>query len=198
MSGVLGHRLARKKIADRRLTQFREILDQLALGVAPREVVVRLREAQLREPVHHLGARERLGQENDIGPQAANLPDQRFPERKWLGMRIVDSEYPHALRDPVFDHTPQLFLQRLARIRLEVEGVDVLVFLGRVFGVLDRPVRTFQEPLGMLANVRMIRRALKRDVHRDLDSAFAALEYQMLEVVDRAQLRKYVLVARPS
>src|SRR5690606_2858273 len=39
-----------------------EIVGQLRLGVAPREVGIGLREAELSQPLHHLRTRERLGE----------------------------------------------------------------------------------------------------------------------------------------
>ena len=59
--------------------------------------------------------------------------------------------------------------------RLEVEGVDVLVFLGRIFGVLDGAVGADDEPFGMLGDPGMVGRALEGDVERDLHAmAWAA------------------------
>ena len=57
---------------------------------------------------------------------------------------------------------------------LEVERIDVLVFLRRVLGVLDAAVGALAEPLGMRLDVRMVGRALERDVERDLDAVLAA------------------------
>ena len=56
---------------------------------------------------------------------------------------------------------------------LEVDVVDVLVLLGRVLGVLERPVGAAVEPLGMLRQPRVVGRALDREVERDLDADLA-------------------------
>ena len=58
--------------------------------------------------------------------------------------------------------------------RLEVERIDVLVLLRRVLGVLHRAVGPPAEPLRMLLHVRVVGRALERDVERDLDAALLA------------------------
>ena len=86
-------------LAARALRQLGEVLGQLLLGVAPGEVGVRLREAELGQPVHHLRPRERLGQEDHVR-DASRLTsrDRPLPERERLGVRVVDAEDAHALR----------------------------------------------------------------------------------------------------
>ncbi len=78
---------------------------------------------------------------------------------------------------------------------LEVERVDVLVLLGRVLGVLDRAVRPHPEPLRVLGCIGMIGRALECDVERDLDPARLRGTAEVLEVLERPQLRVDRLVA---
>jgi hypothetical protein len=56
-----------EKIADRRLRELGHVVRQLLLRVAPYEVGIGLREAELREVVHDLGAGKRLGEKDDIG-----------------------------------------------------------------------------------------------------------------------------------
>ena len=62
-----------EEIADRRTAEFGEVFGEFLLGVAPRKVVVRLREAELGEAVHHLRPGERLGEE-DASPDACAAP----------------------------------------------------------------------------------------------------------------------------
>ena len=78
---------------------------------------------------------------------------------------------------------------------LEVDVVDVLVFLGRVLRVLERPVRAAVEPLGMLLQPRVIRRALDREVERDLDPRRPRRGDQRVEVLPRAEVRVQRVVA---
>ena len=51
----------------------------------------------------------------------------------------------------------------------EVERVDVLVFLGRVFGVLDGAVGARSEPFGCSRDLGVVGRGLKSDVEGHLD-----------------------------
>src|SRR5271168_1953158 len=91
----------------------------------------------------------------------ANHP---FPERKWLGVRIINAKNPHPLSDPKFKNALQ-YLPHRPRIRtLKIERIYILVFLWRILGVLNRPVRTLPEPIRLLPHPRMIRRTLKRDI----------------------------------
>ncbi len=143
-------------LADRAAGQLREVVHQLVLRVAPREVRVRLAEAGLGQPVHHLGSGERLGQEQDVGMIGLDRADQPLPEREWLGVRVVDAQDPNALLDPEADHVGQALPQRRPVLGLEVERVDVLVFLGRVLGVLDTAVGALAEPCRVLAYPRMV------------------------------------------
>ena len=188
MSGVLGQRFGAEKLTHRPRGDLGEIGLDLALGVAPGKVVVRLGEAGLGEPIHHLRSRERLGEEHDIRLRAPHFRDHPFPERKGLGVRIVDAKDADALRDPEFEHALQLGPERLPVRRLEPERIDVLVFLGRILGVLNRAVGSLQEPLGVLAHVGVIGCALERDVERQLDAPLARLREQSPEVLESPEL----------
>ena len=104
-------------------------------------------------------------------------------------MGVVDAQDPHSLVDPE-QHDRQQLLPQLAPVLVfEVERIDVLVLLGWVLGVLDRAVGAVLEPLGVLARVGMIRRALERDVERHVEPMFGRRCDQVAEVVQRAQVR---------
>src|SRR5262249_33128146 len=111
------------------------------------------------------------------------------------GVRVVDAEDPHAFPYPVVEDAFQLLPQLAPRRGLEIERIDVLVFLGRVLGVLHAPVGAVTEPLGVLAHVRMGWGALKRDVERDFDSAAAGGTHEPAKILCRSELRGYGLVA---
>src|SRR5207247_7578041 len=66
--------------------------------------------------------------------------------------------------------------------------VDVLVLLGRVLRILDRPVGPVEEPLRMLAHPGMVGRGLDREVERDLQPAAFGLLREVIEVVERAEV----------
>ena len=86
-----------------------------------------------------------------VGVRAPDLAERPLPEAERLGVRIVDAEDRHAVRDPELDHRLQLVPERRPVVRLEVERVDVLVLLRRVLGVLDRAVGAVAEPRRVLA-----------------------------------------------
>src|SRR5262249_22382058 len=79
--------------------------------------------------------------------------------------------------------------QRLPVVALEVEGVDVLILLGRVLGVLDGAVGPVAEPPGVLADVGVVGGALKGDFQGDVDAVLAGGGDQTVEVGQGAQLR---------
>ena len=101
----------------------------------------------------------------------ANHP---FPEIERLRVGIIDPENPNALFDPELNDGLEFLPKRLSMRRVEIEGINVLIFLGRVLGVLDRTVGPVTEPFRMLLDVRMIRRALIGEIECDVDAmAFA-------------------------
>src|SRR5690606_8180358 len=74
-------------------------------------------------------------------------------------------------------------------VRVEVERIDVLVLLRRVLRVLDRPVGSPAEPARVLANPRVVRRGLERDVERDPQPVLPRLANEPYEVVQRTEGR---------
>ena len=88
-------------------------------------------------------------------------------------MRVVDPKDAHALVNPELHHALQLFPELAPLLGLEVEGIDVLVLLGRVFRILDRPIGALAEPLRMLGNIGMIGRTLESDIQRQLDAVLS-------------------------
>ena len=59
--------------------------------------------------------------------------------------------------------------------------IYVLVFLGRILGVLHRAIRPPAEPVGVLPDVGMIRRALQGDIHGDFDAVLGPVVIVTLE-----------------
>ena len=112
-------------------------------------------------------------------------------------MRVVDTEDAHALRDPELEHALQLGPESFPVRGLEIERVDVLVFLRRVLRILDRAVGALQKPFRMLAHVGMVGSALEGDVEGDLDAALAGLRDQAPEILERAELRDGSPCGRP-
>ena len=56
----------------------------------------------------------------------------------------------HAVLDPEQQHVAARVPEALAIVAPEVQRIDVLILLRRILGVLDRAVRTNEEPVGML------------------------------------------------
>ncbi len=126
---------------------------------------------------------------------ALDLLDQPLPEIERLRVRVVHAEDPHPLPDPEEEDPLHLIPQPLPLRGLEVERVDVLVFLGRVLGVLDAPVRAAPEPPWVLLHVRVLRRAMEGDVQRDLEPHPLRRLQQVPEILQRPHLRVDRLVA---
>ena len=97
-------------------------------------------------------------------------------------MRVVDPEDADTLLGPEEDDRQELLPELPPVLVLEVERIDVLVFLGRVLCVLDGAVGPVLEPFGVLAHVRVVGRALERDVERHVDALAGGRRDQAAEV----------------
>ena len=139
------------------LCQLRKILRQVALCVAPGEIGVRLRETEHGEPVHDVRTRKRFGEKNQIRIFLLEITNHPFPEVERFRVRIVDSKDVHALFDPEFEDTFQLIPERSPVGCVEFEGINVFVFLRRIFRVLNRSIRPPSEPFRMFFDVGMVR-----------------------------------------
>ena len=64
--------------------------------------------------------------------------------------------------------------------------INVFVFFRRVLRVFDRAVGPFVEPLRMLLDVRMIGRAIDREIEGDFHSAFAHFLLQPIKILECA------------
>ncbi len=128
------------------------------------------------------------------------LAEGPLPERERLGVRVVDAEDLDAVPDPELEDRAQLVPQGLPVLGLEVERVDVLVFLRRVLGVLDRAVGALAEPGRVLADERVVGRDLERDVERDADATGTGRFDERVEVLDGAEVRmdRRVSAIRPA
>src|SRR6266852_7936288 len=123
------------------------------------------------------------------------LADQPYPERERLRVRVVDAKDLYALVDPEDDDRQQLCPELAPRLAFEVERIDILVLLGRVFRVLDRAVRTMAEPFWMLFGIGMIGRTLECDVQCDRQAVLTGDSNEVSEIVQGPELRMHRLVA---
>lgn len=72
-------------------------------------------------------------------------------------------------------------------VGVEGDGVDVLVFLGRVLGVGDGAVGAVVEPLGVFVDPGVVGGALEGEVEGDLQAQFPGFGDEVVEVVEGAQ-----------
>src|SRR5438105_13619968 len=105
-----------------------------------------------------------------------------------FGMGVVDAEDAHALLDPEADDMLELLPEGLPMLCIKVEGIDVLVFLGRIFGILHGAIRTPPEPLRVLLHIGMIGGALEGDVERYLYAILLGCGDQAAEIVQGPEL----------
>ncbi len=167
--------------------EFREVVGQFLLGVAPGEVGVGLLEADLGQGGHHRRAGEGLGQEDHVGVGAVDVRDDPLPEDHRLGVRVVHAEDPHAAVHPVPQH-PHGLGDEAVHVGVEGDGVDVLVLLRRVLRVGDGAVGAVVEPLGVFLHPGVVRGALQREVQRHLQPQLAGLADEPGEVLQGAQI----------
>ena len=168
-----------------------QVLDELGLGVAPGEVGVALGEADLGQAGHQLGPGERLGQEDDLRVGGLDLPDAPLPERERLRVGVVDPEDADAVADPEVQDLLAGLPQGPAVGgvgRPHVERVDVLVLLRGVLGVLDRAVGPVVEPLRVLLDPGVVRRALEGVVEGHLHPEAPRPGPEGVEVGEAAEL----------
>src|SRR6516225_5506957 len=140
---------------------------QFLLARAPSEVGVGLAEAKLGERLHDFWSGEGLGQEDDVRIDGLDFSDQPLPERKRLGMRIVDAKDTHPLCDPEQHDVPQGLPKSLIVRRVKVGIDDVFVLFWWIFRILDRAIGPASEPFRMLREPGMIGRALDGKVECD-------------------------------
>ena len=71
-------------------------------------------------------------------------------------MRIVDAEDPNTMIDPELKDAQRFLNEARLVSSVEIDRIDILVLLGWILGVLDSPVGSMTELLGMVAYPRMI------------------------------------------
>ena len=170
------------------LGELDHVVGQLLLGVAPGEVGVGLVEADLPQGAHHRRAGEGLGQEQHLGVGRADLAQQTLPEGQRLGVWIVHSEDRHTVIDPGAHDLKNRGVNALGVV-VEIQGVDILILLGRILRVGDRAVGQNREPLRVLTHPRVVRGALEGQVQGHLHTEVACVRDQGVEVDEGAQVR---------
>ncbi len=116
-----------------------------------------------------------------------HLCNEPLPEHGWLGVRVVHPERGHSLVDPE-EHDALQFLPEIAPVgALEIDRIDILIFLRRVLRVLDRPVGSHVEPVGMVLHPGVVRRALDSEVQGDVHPQPTSRLNEGAEVVQRPE-----------
>jgi hypothetical protein len=162
---VLGQKFGRKNSRTGGCASAPSGTRELLLRVAPGEVGVGLVKPSLARPVHHLRAVNASARKIASGWRA-DLAITTPRTRERLGVRVVDAEDAHAVLDPEQEDVAQL-LHSAASPRSRSRGVDVLVLLRRVLGVLDRAVGRCRNHSGCSVDPGVVGRALEGDVERD-------------------------------
>ena len=193
--GSVRKEIRAEKITHRRRVELGEILGEFPLRIAPGEVGVALRVARLREFLHHLGLCESLAQENRVRVFRLHLGDDPFPKSDGLRVGIVHAEDFHAMAAPEKNHIAELVPEGAPVGIVEIQRIDILVFFRRVLGILDRAVGTLEKPLGMLVDIRVVGRAIDREVERDLQATLLDLGDEPVEILERAEFRRDIFVS---
>src|SRR6201996_4794734 len=103
-------------------------------------------------------------------------------------MRIVHAEDAHTLLRPEDEDLLQRIPQPLPVAGLEVQWIDVLIFLRRILRILDRTIRALLEPLRVFLDPGMIRSALEGNIQGEFHLARVKLYDQVVEVGKGTQL----------
>ena len=96
-------------------------------------------------------------------------------KRNRFSMRIIDSENVNTLINPIGDNGFQFIPQCLPVFRFKIKGIDILIFFRWIFCILNRSIRALLKPVRMFLYIRMIRRALKRNVKSDINIILSSL-----------------------
>ena len=118
-----------------------------------------------------------------------DLGNEPFPEAKGLGMGIIHAEDPYSLLRPEEHNAAKLLPELPPVICFKLQGIYVFILLGRVFGILYRPVGTPAKPFGMSVDVGMIGRALKGEVKGDLKTMFSRPVQEPAEIIQGPEFR---------
>ena len=118
---------------------------------------------------------------------ALDLGDAPLPEGEGLGVGVVDAEDGNALFDPIQKDGFELLPHAFPVFTFKVEGVDVLVLFGWVFGVLDGAVGAGFEPDLVIVDVGVVGGGLEGDVHGDEEAQAFGLFDEAAEVLKSAE-----------
>src|SRR4029077_20403789 len=140
--------------------------------IPPGEIGVTLRETGFGECFHHLRPGERFGKKEHVRIFFADASYQVFPKWDRFGVRIIDPKYAHTPLRPEKDDADHLRPELGPLFAPKIQWKNGLVLLRRIFGIFNGAIRSLVKPIRMFLNVRMIGRAVDREIESDLHPAF--------------------------
>ena len=84
---------------------------------------------------------ESFRKEEYIRMVPVNFANAPLPERQSLRVRVVYTKDLNLTLNPEPEYTVELIPKPTPVSRLKVQRINILIFLRRVFGILDTPVR---------------------------------------------------------
>ena len=138
------------------LRNFAAVIDQLLLCYTPGEVGIGLLKSCLSESVHHRRIGKGFGQEDDLRVFTVDDADQLLPEMNRLRVRVIDSEESHTFADPILDDSDD-FSEESWIVVVEIDRIDILIFLRWILGVCDGSISALREELLIALHPGMIR-----------------------------------------
>ena len=106
------------------------------------------------------------------GWSLCSFRDCPFPERNGFGVRL-STEDCNTLFNPIEDNRKQLVSRVSCQLAVKIERIDVLIFLGRVFSVVNGAIGV-RWTTRMFFHIRMIGRALICQVKCNVDISLRA------------------------
>ena len=110
-------------------------------------------------------------------------------------MRIINPENPDPPLRPAEQEIAEFIPEGFPLRIMKIQRIDILIFLGRIFCVLDRSVRTVKKPLRVFLHIRMIWRTVQGKVESHLHSTVLDFTEQPFKVRKTAKFRFHFAMA---
>ena len=158
-----------------------EVVLNFVLACFPGEVCVTLLKTLFGQCSHHWWTGESLCQKYDIGMCFIDRMNQAIPQPHRFRVGVVHSEYVDSLSYPKFRDTFDFGVKSLG-IVIEIQWINILIFLGRILGVSDTSVCSGGEPFGVLGHPRVIRCCLQGEIEGNFNSKIVCTLEESMEV----------------
>ena len=103
-------------------------------------------------------------------------------------MGVIHAENTHPLLNPEQENAPEFLPEFAPVLGLKVKGINVLIFLWWIFGILNGSIRTLYKPLVVFLHIGVVRGTLEGDIQGNFDAIFPGFLYKMVEVLQSAKL----------